>query len=104
MAALPMFRASSPLRGGSGAGSPRPWPSSPHFRGSIFESILWRMLIRAIFERVLIEHGRVAHVPGIVAVARRLRRRLAQAVALVAPLSRQHLRKHLVADVDPRHF
>ena len=49
-------------------------------------------------ERVLIE------LPGIVAVARRLwrRRRLAQAVALVAPLSRRHLRKRLVADVDPR--
>src|ERR1700736_5566140 len=40
--ALPMFFALSPLRGGSsaGAGSPRPWPSSPHFRGSIFESVL----------------------------------------------------------------
>src|SRR5258708_517580 len=35
-----MFFALSPLRGGStaGAGSPRPWPWSPHFRGSIFET------------------------------------------------------------------
>src|ERR1700730_18885734 len=56
-------------------------------------------------QRVVLEHGHVAHVPGIVAVARRFerRRRLLESVAVLAPLSRQHLRKRLVADVDPRH-